>query len=241
MLTRALLIDDDPEERQQLKRLLAAFPDLRVVGEAESLKEGKALARRAKYDLAFVDIRLGVHSGFELAPVLRRGTRVIFVSGHDADALRAFELNASDYLVKPVTRARLLEALGRVRKGAARRDGLRSDDTINLSSGKRARYAGIGELTLIEAQQNYSQVHLFNGERVLVRRSIKSWEDLMPLTHFVRVHRQALVNLRYVVRCEGNAKDGGWVHVVGGAAAIRVGRRGWAELHERLGKRFWNA
>lgn len=241
MPTRALLIDDDPDDRHHLRKLLAAIPEVRIAGEADSLRSAKALARRVKYDLAIVDIRLALDTGFDVLPLLRRGTRVIFVSGHDRHALQAFDVNASDYLIKPVSRARLTEALRRVRQGTVQRDSVRADNTINLSSGRRAKYVAMSDLALIEAVQNYTRVHLMSGDRVLVRRSIRSWEDLIPMTQFVRVHRQALVNLRFVVRAEGSAKAGGWLHILAAPSPVRVGRRGWAELHDRMQAKFWIA
>lgn len=228
-MLKTLLIDDDEQSRLYLRALLEAHPEVQIVGEADALPAARALLKKNNYDFLFLDIKLGNQTGFDLLPHIPPDKPIVFVTGYSQHASRAFEVNAADYLVKPVPPARLAESLRRVTEhrlfprrrppadpAVSRRASanpfasfppgpepqtprsLRATDTVLLNSGDRVEFAHVGEISLIEAAENYSQVHLADGRQILVRRSLKSWADSLPAELFLRMHRTALVNRQHV-------------------------------------------
>ncbi len=239
-MIRALLIEDQAAVRADLRALLAAHPEIEVVGEADSLKAARLLLARPDYDLVFLDVQIIGGTGFEVVPHVRTGARVIFVTAHDHYALRAFEVNALDYLLKPVKAERLASALARVNGSespaspAATPRLLAWGDVVHLNSGTAARFALVADLAAIEAEENYSRVHLADAERVLVRRSLKAWEEILPPTQFMRVHRTTIVNLTQIIRYRRAGPKTILLGVKGVDAEVPVGREIWPELKARL-------
>lgn len=243
---RALLIEDEATARADLRAKLAVHPEIEIVGEAATLRSARALLASADYDLVFLDIQLVGGSSFELVPDVRPGARIIFATAYDVFAVRAFEVNALDYLLKPVASARLDDALRRLAvagppAGESTADeppsgtALRIDDTVYLRSGLRARFAPVNEISVITAQDNYSEVRLADGAKVFLRRSLKAWEDVLPATHFMRVHRTQIVNLTRVTRYERDGDERTLLQVEGQPEPVPASRYRWSELRDRLG------
>ncbi len=242
----ALLIEDESAARADLRAKLAAHPDITVVDEAATCNAARARLAQADYDLVFLDIQLIGGSAFELVPHVRPGARVVFVTAHDAFALRAFEVNALDYLLKPVQPARLAEALRRldapvVVPAAAETEAtiptasLRADDLVCLRTSQQARFAPVNQISLITAQDNYTEVQLADGARLLLRKPLKAWEDTLPASHFMRVHRTRIVNLARVQRYERDADEHTRLFVEGVDTPVAASRERWTELRDRLG------
>lgn len=213
---RALLIDDEPLARQELRRLLLPHPQVTVAGEAGTVNDARALLASPGYDLVFLDVQLRGGSGFDLLDALRPGAAIIFITAYDRYAVRAFEVNALDYLLKPVTASRLATALSRL---ATRSDPppsplppaivmrLAADDRVYLKTDRVTRLVNLSSIAAIRSCENYSEVLLDDGAKLLVLRTLKTWEEMLPEESFVRVHRQALVNLAHiqaVARGEGD-------------------------------------
>lgn len=240
----ALLIEDEATARADLRAKLAAHPDVTIAGEAATIGTARTLLGRADYDLVFLDIHLLGGNAFDLVPDVRPGARIVFVTAHDDHALRAFEVNALDYLLKPVVPARLAEALRRLATAPAPVDetetdsppgpALRLGDTVFLRSGLRARFAAVAQIGAISASDNYSEVHLADGARVFLRKSLKAWEDTLPNPPFMRVHRTQIVNLAHVTRYERDRDEHTLLFVAGLATPVPVSRERWGELRDRL-------
>jgi len=205
----ALLIDDEDLAREDLRRLLAAHPAVSVVGEADSLPTARTLLGSATYDLVFLDIDLAGASGFDVVPWVAPTARIVFVTAYSSHALRAFEINALDYLLKPVSAERLARTLARLTaappaSAPATDDAgdpaeaplgtLSAGDRVFLKNERGARFVPIHQLSAIISCDNYTDVFVADGSRFLVRRSLKAWENALPADTFARVHRQALVN-----------------------------------------------
>jgi two-component system LytT family response regulator len=242
-MARALIIDDETTARSIVRALLAEHPDVEIVGEADTLRAARELLHSATYDLVFLDINLTDGSGFDLMPDVDRKAHVVFVTGANQHALRAFEVNALDYVVKPVTPTRLAETLRRFGQHRAKRVdspsvALRLDDIIQLASSAQARFAEVGHVSAIEAEENYSRVYLNDGETILVRRTLKAWMDILPPGHFVRVHRTMIVNLARISRYRQPGPKTVALDVTGVTHSIAVGRQFWPDLKARLDKRF---
>jgi two-component system LytT family response regulator len=243
-MPQALIIEDEATARADLRAKLAAHPDVTVLAEAATLRSARALLARTDYDLVFLDIQLVGGSAFDLAPAVSPGARIVFVTAYDIYALRAFEINALDYLLKPVAPERLAEALRRLTaKSAASGEAtaemlagpvLRLDDNILLRSGQRARFALIADISAIAARDNYSEVQLADGTKVFLRKSLKAWEDTLPATHFMRVHRTQIVNLARITRYERDQDEHTLLYVEGATEPVSASRDRWSELRERL-------
>ncbi len=219
--------------------MLAKHPHVTVVGEAGSVPAARLLLKREHYDLVFLDIQLEGGSGFDLVPDVHRGARIIFVTAHDKHALRAFEVNALDFLTKPLRTWRLAESLGRLiarpvetRPPAAA--ALAAEDLVLLATSGHQRLVPVHEIVAIETQENYSLVRLADGSKELVRRTLKSWVARLPASGFVRVHRSTLVNLRCVTGYRRDGPKSVSLHVTGLRRFIPVGRDHWPAVQRAL-------
>lgn len=243
-MPNALLIDDESAARADLRAKLAAHPDVAIAGEAATVRTARALLARADYTLVFLDVQLIGGNAFDLVADVRAGARIVFVTAYDTYALRAFEINALDYLLKPVVPARLAEvfrrlaaASGAAGEPAAERPSglaLRLDDIVYLRSGARARFAPVAEISVISARDNYSEVWLADGTRVFLRKSLKAWEDTLPATHFMRVHRTQIVNLARVSRYQRDRDERTLLYVAGSSEPVAASRYRWSDLRSRL-------
>lgn len=240
-MPQALIIEDETTARADLRSKLAAHPEVVITGEAATVRSARTLLGRTDYDLVFLDIQLVGGSAFDLVPDVRPGARIIFVTAYDAYALRAFEINAVDYLLKPVAPPRLAEALRRHAAGPASASAdlppgpaLRPDDTIYLRSGLRARFAPVADISVIAARDNYSEVQLADGAKIFLRKTLKAWEDTLPATHFMRVHRTQIVNLARVTRYQRDSDERTLLYVAGASEPIPASRYRWNDLRSRL-------
>ena len=242
-MPRALLIDDEVSARRDLRALLGAHPAVTIVGEAALIDEARALLRRDDYDLVFLDIQLLGGSGFDLVPDVRPEARIIFVTAFDQFALRAFEVNALDYLRKPLRVARLAEALRRVVPVAASASEptppslptLLPTDLLSVKTGPGAtRFVRVADIVVLTSQDNYSEVRLASGEHFLVRQTLAAWEERLPATHFLRVHRQTILNLAHVEGFEHETAEITLLRVAGLAEPIRARRQHWPDIRARL-------
>jgi two-component system LytT family response regulator len=234
---RAVIIDDEGLARTDLRTLLGAHPEVTVVGEAALLSDARALLRAGAYDLVFLDIQLLGGTGFDLVPEVRPGARIIFVTAHDQFALRAFEANALDYLLKPVRVARLAEALERHRtpRPPAPPPTLRPDDVVYVKTGPgAARFVRVADILVINSDDNYSEAILTDGERLFVRQTLACWEQQLPATHFMRVHRRHIVNLANVQGYTHENDELTHLRVAALRDPVRARRQHWAELRRRL-------
>lgn len=235
---RALLIDDEPLARLELRRLLAAHPEVTVVGEAGSLADARALTAAGGYDLVFLDVQLRGGSGFDLLDSLAPEAQVVFVTAYDRYAVRAFEVNALDYLLKPVRPARLAACLARDSATDAAPPAsappLATGDRVFIKSGQSRRFVPVADIAAIRSCENYTEVFLADGERLLVLRSLKAWESLLPAEAFVRIHRQTLVNLAHVRRIARVGDDEVRFELGPALPSFAASRRQIADLRQRF-------
>jgi two-component system LytT family response regulator len=236
-MPKAVIIDDEVAARRDLRALLGAHPDVIITGEAASLDDARRLLRAGGYDLVFLDVQLLGGSGFDVVPDVQPGARIIFVTAYDQFALRAFEVNALDFLHKPVRTARLAETLRRAGDAAAPATSLRGDDIVQVKTGPgAARFVRVAEILVITSQDNYSEVRLANGEHFLVRQTLASWEDRLPAAQFLRVHRQSIVSLARVEGFTHADEETTLLRLTGLPEPVRARRQHLPELQARLAK-----
>ncbi|CAN5754061.1 LytTR family DNA-binding domain-containing protein [soil metagenome] len=233
---RAVIVDDETPAREVLQELLLQHPNVKVIGEANSVTNATALCLDLRPNLIFLDVQMRDGDGFELLPKLDPIPAIIFVTAYDQFAVRAFEINAVDYLVKPVNPERLAHSLQRIirQPQPVLAKVLTEDDKIFLRSDTKLRVAFVTEISGIEAQENYSLVHLTDGGSMLVRRSMTEWEGILPKQHFLRPHRSLIVNIQAVKKVSMCGRDEIDVEIAGFTAPIRLGRRSATRLRQVL-------
>lgn len=236
---RVLLVDDERLARRALLTLLAAERDVEIVGEASRVDEAADLIRRERPDVVFLDVQLRGESGFELLGRDAGPFHTIFVTAYDAYAVRAFEVHALDYLLKPVHPARLAEALARARQPAASRAAPERpaaylyDDLFFHDDARRPRFIRIREIAFIRAAGNYTELHTAAGPPLLVLRTLATWEAQLAEAPFLRVHRSVLINLDFVERIERGAGYTYELYLRGRAAPLAMSRRRAIELKSK--------
>jgi len=207
MKLTAIVIDDERLARRELRLLLNEFVEISVIGEAEDLNKASDLIRKYRPDIVFLDIQLSNENGFDLLEVVEKDFELIFVTAFDEHAIRAFEINAIDYLLKPVNPERLTKTLERLFKGGREKTEcsprkLEYDDRLFIEVGQRSRFLKISSIKCICADGDYTQVFTDDGKRHLVTKPLKEWERRLPEQYFVRVHRSAMVNLEFIEKVE---------------------------------------
>jgi two-component system, LytTR family, response regulator len=239
---RAVIIDDEAPARAALRGLLRAHPEITLAGEADTMELAAQRLAVADYDIVFLDVQLRGGTGFDLVPCVRPEARVVFVTAFEQFAARAFEVNAIDYLIKPVRPQRLADAIRRL--AVPPRDSLTPfppgpalvpGDLVYLKVGNgTSRFVALADIAMIASDENYSETHLGDGTRLFVRRTMKSWGDTLPATHFVRVHRSAIINLARYRGADRQSPGITLLHLDGIAEPVRASFRYLPELRDRL-------
>jgi two-component system, LytTR family, response regulator len=200
MTLRALIVDDERHARAELRTLLAAHPAVEIVGEAADLDAATTALTVARPNLVFLDIALGAHSGFDLLDAMDSRCRVIFVTAYDAYAVRAFEVNALDYLLKPIHPERLAATIARAES---------HDPALFFKCGDTGAFVKVTEIVCVLADGDYSRVITTTGREHLVLRSLADWERRLPADRFARIHRSAIANLTVATDIR-RGRDGRW-------------------------------
>lgn len=239
-MLRTLIIDDEPGARSDVRWLLSGHPDHTVVGEAATFAAARTRLARDDYDLVFLDVQLVGGNGFDLVPHVRTGAKIIFITAFDRHALRAFEVNALDYLLKPVSAERFAASLARLDSGTPppppsdSAAPFRPDDVVLVQTGTGDRFVSLPQISAILSNENYSDLLLRSGERVLTRRTMKSWEESLPAAQFMRVHRQAIVNLQCVESHHRDTRETAELRVAGVRDPVPVSRSFLIDVETRL-------
>jgi two-component system LytT family response regulator len=235
---RALIVDDERLARDELRRLLQAHPDVVIAGEAANADQAAAQLAAVDVDLLFLDVQMPGGSGFDVLERVSRVPPVIFTTAYDEFAVRAFEVNAFDYLLKPIHPDRLSRALDRLRRAepppaaSASTPPRHPHDRVFVRDGERCWLVSLPAIALLEAEGNYTRVH-FDGNRPLIRAALQSVEERLDSTTFFRVSRTHIVNLRFVERIELTVNDAYVVHLRTGQA-VPVSRRHSRRLRDTL-------
>jgi two-component system LytT family response regulator len=204
---KALLIDDERMARREMRRLLEAHPEIEIVGEADSGHAALSLLPALKPDVLFLDIQMPEMDGFEFVNAMSAGghsPQVVFCTAYDAHALRAFEVNAVGYLLKPVDPARLAAVIQKLHDPAPSDDEapqdeppLRETDRVLLKGEQRTWFVPVRSIYLLQSEGNYTHV-FFEGGKVLLPRSLGTLEQRLNLPIFFRANRAQLINTRAI-------------------------------------------
>jgi two-component system LytT family response regulator len=211
---RALIVDDEPLARRELRRLLGAIHGIDVVGEAGNIDDARERIEGLAPDVVFLDIQMPGGTGFDLLAQLDRVPRVIFTTAYDQYAVKAFDVNALDYLLKPIEAERLAAALRKLQAappgGAAAVSPDAPLEQLFVRDGPRCWFVPLREVSVISAEGNYVRL-LWGRERPLLGRSLAALESKLDPQRFFRANRRQLINLDFITQVE--LGEGGRLHI----------------------------
>lgn len=234
----ALVVDDERPARQLLCELLEEHREVEVGGEADGVPGAVKLATDLRPDVIFLDVQMPPWTAFDLLPLLPFVPAIVFVTAHEAFAIRAFEVNALDYLLKPVHPRRLARTIERLSGAEAAETGnprpLRSDDLVMLRDGGRMRMVPIHTIAAIRAEGAYTRVFPSGEDPMLILRSIGEWETLLPSPPFLRADRSLLVNKDLVRDVQVLGRNEMRVRMEGVASQLLLGRSAAVRLRRFL-------
>lgn len=199
----SLIIDDERLARVSLRKKLAAFQQIEIVGEASSIASAIKGINEFKPDLLFLDIQLSDGSGFDLLEKIEFSGKVVFVTAYDEYALRAFEVNAVDYLLKPASNARLKSLISKI-TSSENNEGLHLyqkflyTDRIMVEQKGYLHFLLIKDIMMIASAKDYSVITTIDHRTFMVLSSMNEWEQKLPNDHFYRAHRSSIINLNYI-------------------------------------------
>ena len=236
---KALIVDDERLARTELKRLLTPFKDIKVVGEAVNAEDALEKIQQFKPDLLFLDIQMPGKTGFEMLEELDSVPTVVFTTAYDEYALKAFEFNAMDYLLKPIepqrledTVKRLLEKTKKDKIEADQTPVLTENDQVFVKDGDRCWFVKLSTVRLFESEGNYVRLY-FDDNKPLILRTLNYLDERLDNKAFFRANRKHIVNLKWIESIEPWLNGGLLVKLKGGNK-IEVSRRQAIKFKDKL-------
>lgn len=222
-VVKVIIIDDERRVRNTLKRTLEECGGVNIIAEADTLESAReAIASHPDADGIFLDIQLPGGTGFDLVSDISDMQKVVFVTAYDQYAIRAFEVNALDYIMKPASPERLEQSLRRLRANALERSqsgisqqtaaipaqtneppkepikALTAQDQLLLKFGAKSRFVPVSDIVFVRSADNYTELHIQDGSTALMRKTLEEWAESLPTSIFLRLHRSTLVQKRFV-------------------------------------------
>ncbi len=241
-MLKAIIIDDERLARNELKKLLIEFADIEVVGEAANANEGLEKIESHSPDLIFLDIQMPGKTGFDMLTELDSAPHVIFTTAYDEYALKAFEVNALDYLMKPVEPKRLADAIQKLKIAEEKeiasamvginRGILTEADQIFVKDGERCWFVKLGDIRLFESVGNYAKV-FFGTNKPLILKSLNALEERLDEKTFFRANRKHIVNLKMIEKIEPYF-NGGLLLELKAGEKVEVSRRQAVKFKEMM-------
>jgi len=241
MAIKSIIIDDERLARNELKKLVLAHTEIEIIDEASNVDEGLEKIELHNPDLIFLDIQMPGKTGFDLLSELERAPKVIFTTAYDEYALKAFEVNALDYLLKPIEPKRLADSVSKLiyelekeKLGdpAFSRGPLTENDQVFVKDGERCWFVKLNEIRLFESVGNYAKV-FFSNNKPLILKSLNALEERLDARVFFRANRKHIINLRWIEKIEPYFNGGLLVELKGGEK-IEVSRRQTVKFKEMM-------
>lgn len=235
---KTILIDDERLARAELRKLLTDFEDIEIIGEAANAVEGVDMVEDLHPDLIFLDIQMPGKTGFDLLTDLTYAPKVIFTTAYDEYALKAFEVNALDYLLKPIDPNRLQDAITKLRKTAVVKvEGdneklLTEENQVFVKDGEKCWFVKLSEIRLFESAGNYTKV-FFANNKPLILKSLNALEERLNDKYFFRASRKHIINLNWIEHVEPFFNGGLLIDLKGGEK-IEVSRRQAVKFKEMM-------
>lgn len=240
---KAIVVEDSRLAREGLVRMLKDFPAIEVIGQADHPATALALIQQLHPDVLFLDIHMPGESGFDLLEKLDYTPRIIFTTAYSDYAIRSFDYNTVDYLLKPISQERLAQAINKLSEKpdideadkdepTTKKEVLDIQSKIFVKDGDRCFLISLDSIQYIESNKNYVQI-FFDNKKAYVKKSLNSIEDRLPKKFFFRASRQHIVNLQAISQIEESMSDGYKVTMADGKV-LEISRRNAAELKELL-------
>jgi two-component system, LytTR family, response regulator len=240
-----VIVDDEQPAREVLREYLSGFPEIEILAECSNGFEAVKTVTELKPDILFLDIQMPKLNGFEVLELIERNLAVIFITAYDQYALKAFEVHAVDYLLKPFSPERLAEAIGHACDKFRRREPLpaaglaasaripeKKSERVLVRDGSRVHVIAVGKIDYVEAQDDYVCIKA-GGKDYLKQQTLNELEALLDVDRFIRIHRSYILNVERMVRLELYAKDSR-VAILADGTKLPVSRSGYARLKPLL-------
>jgi len=237
-MIQTILVDDERLAREGLKNLLKEHTEIQIIGEAANVDEALDMIDKLKPQLIFLDIQMPEKTGFDLLEDLIETPSIIFTTAYDEFAIKAFEVNALDYLLKPIQKDRLGEAISKAKKQIEElrieklRARLLPDEKVFIRDGDRCWYIKLDEIKMIESAGNYAKIY-FDKYQPLIHRTLNSLDERLSDQIFFRANRQQIINLNYLDRIEPFFNSGFLFYMKDGSK-IEVSRRQAVKFKEMM-------
>lgn len=234
---KAIIIDDERLARQELKNLLAAYKEIEIIAECSDAIQAKEKINELKPDVIFCDIQMPGKTGLELVEEISGAVDVVFITAHDDHAIKAFELNAFDYLLKPIQPQRLAETIKKlsIKETSTKTDNnspLTKTDMVFIKDGEKCWFVKLSDIRLFESEGNYVRVY-FETFRPLILRSLNSLESRLNEKEFFRASRKHIINLNFIASVESWFNGGLNVKLKDGKE-IEISRRQAVKLKDMM-------
>lgn len=234
------IVDDEPLAVRSLKKKLEGFPEIEVIGESTKMVKAIKEINENPPDILFLDIQLDEGSGFDLLNHVNYEGKVIFVTAFDEYAFRAFEVNALDYLLKPISIERLGSAIERVKNRGDKfafegGENIRYkyNDRIMVLDKNQIRFVLLDSILVISAARDYSTIETMEGKRILIMRTMAEWQERLPQEHFIRIHRSYIVNLNHIEKILRYSTSSAKVYIKNHPEPVTISRSYYKELKSK--------
>jgi two-component system LytT family response regulator len=237
-MIKTIIIDDERLAREGLKGLLKEFSEIEIIGEAANVDEALEIIDKLKPQLLFLDIQMPEKTGFDLLEELIETPIVIFTTAYNEFATKAFDVNALDYLMKPIQSQRLRDAITRAKKQISDleenkdRGKLGAEDQVFIRDGEKCWFVKLSDVRMIESAGNYAKVH-FEKYQPLIHRTLNALDERLSQHVFFRANRQQIINLSYIEKIEPFFNSGFLIHMKDGLK-VEVSRRQAVKFKEMM-------
>jgi two-component system LytT family response regulator len=232
---KVIIVDDERLAREELKRALSVYEDFVLIGEAENADDAKDLIETEMPDLIFLDIQMPEKSGFDLLESLDNVPAVLFTTAYNQYAVQAFEVNALDYLMKPIREERFAQAIEKIRNTLKLKfssgNPAEKDRKIFIKDGEKRFFIQLDEIYLIESLENYTRL-FFQDKKALQRRSLRQWEEMLDENIFFRINRTEIINVNYIREVN---------RTIGGRLEVKLKTGELLEVSNRQSVKFKNS
>jgi len=233
-MMNAIIVDDERLARKELTSLLAQFPEIKIIAECNNADDAIIEIDKLKPDLVFLDIHMPGKDGFGVLEELDHMPQVIFVTAYDEYAIKAFEVNALDYLLKPIQPERLEETIKKLDTTTytkiADEDKLGENELVFVKDGDKCWFVKLADVPLFESEGNYVRVY-FEGNKPLILKSLNNLANKLDEKHFFRANRKFIINLNWISSIE-NWFNGGLKVKLKNGEEVEISRRQASKLKE---------
>lgn len=243
-IIRTLIVDDVPAVIQLVKKMLSHLPGIEVIDEASQVDDAIKIITSEKPDLIFLDVDLNGYHSMDLLSYIKYNPMIVFITSSSDFALKAFEINAIDYLVKPIQKDRLMQSLQKVYTSWSRNHAkgplnetdnkkLGADSMVMLDIDNKLVFVEVRDITHIMVYGNYTKVYTTGKRQSLTYKSVKSWMNNLPVHLFMQINRSTVVNLEYIQSIERWTSDTGRLTLRNVTEPFEVSRKFFFELKRR--------